>query len=219
MKILVLLNGCGHRDGSEIHEAVLTLTHIETHGCSYHCCALDENQQTTIDHLAPHSPMNTARNMLRESARIARGQILDLTSVDPNNYDALIIPGGNGTAYNLCNFATAQNHMTVHHQVEKIICDMYEQKKPIGAICIAPVLVAKVLANKGVKVTIGNDPSTAKAINSWGAIHEQCAKDQCITDHTNKIVTTPAYMYGESTLSEVSTGIEKLVIELTKFIQ
>ena len=214
MKVLVLLNGCGHQDGSEIHEASMTLLALDQQGNSFQCASLGDEQKLVIDHLTSEKTNSRSRNMMVESARIARGQIIELSEVSQAEFDALVIPGGSGTAYNFCNFALKGRSMLVNQVIAKTIEYFYRQKKPIGAICIAPVLLGKVLGSYKPKMTIGNDPEVSNIINSWGAQHMTCDKGQCVVDRENRIVTTPAFMYGDSSLSEVWQGVNSLVKEL-----
>ncbi len=208
-KIGVLLSGCGVFDGSEIHEAVLTLLALDKAGAEIVCMAPNMEQYHVINHLTQEE-MPERRNVLVESARIARGEIKDLKDVSANDIDGLIIPGGFGAAKNLCDFAFKGPDATVHPEVLRLLKELIEANKPIGAICIAPALIAKALADKKPEVTIGNDPATAEAIESMGGVHYQCSVDSFHVDEKNKIVTTPAYMLGP-TIKYVAEGIEKLV--------
>ncbi len=209
MKAAVLLAGCGHRDGSEVQEATLALLALSQCGFATRCFSLDEPQAQVMDHLTG-KPAAGARNMLLESARIARGQIEPLRGDVALHYDVLVIPGGFGVAYNLCDFAEQQQGMSVHPKVETLISSFYAAKKPIGAICIAPVLLAKTLGRYEISVTTGNAPEVAAVYQAWGAKHVQCEKSHCVVDHEHRIVTTPAYMYDDTTIAEVYAGIHEL---------
>ncbi len=209
-KIGVLLSGCGVFDGAEIHESVFTLLALNQKGAEIVCCAPDV-ELDVIDHLTKE-PAGEKRNVLTESARIARGDIRDVATVHVDELDALILPGGFGAAKNLSDFATKGADCTVNIPVEQLVGDMLEARKPVGAICIAPGTLAKVAASRGVKatLTIGNDAGTAQAINALGCEHE----DRCVTeiavDESNRVVSTPAYMLGQGP-AEVYEGIRKLV--------
>lgn len=209
-KIAVILSGCGKLDGSEIHEATLTLLNIDLNGAKYQCASIDGPQARVMDHLAGKESAEK-RNMMVESARIARGAVVKISAISPSDYDAVIFPGGFGAALNLCDFALNGGEGTkVNPAVEKIVLDFHAAKKPIGAICIAPVIVAKVLASKKARVTIGNDAATAAAINKWGAQHVNCSAEEICFDPNNLLVTTPAYMLAQD-IASVHRGIEKLV--------
>jgi len=208
-KIAVVLSGCGVFDGSEIHEATLTLLNISRNGASYQCASIDSDQFKVVDHVKK-AETGQKRNMLVESARIARGQIVGLDKIAPKDYDALIFPGGHGAALNLCSFGVEGAGMKVNPEVEKLILDFHKAKKPIGAICIAPVICAKVLSGSRVNVTIGNDAQTASVITGWGSQHTNCRAEEICFDTKNLVVTTPAYMTATS-IAEVDAGIEKLV--------
>lgn len=209
-KFAVILSGCGKLDGSEIHEATLTLLNIDLNGGQYQCASIDRNQYRVMDHAKNVELVNEKRNMLVESARIARCEIVDISKIKASDYDALVLPGGFGAALNLCDFGINGENTKVCKEVEELILEFHKAKKPIGAICIAPVLVAKVLAPYKVKVTIGNDAQTASIINKWGAEHVNCLADEICFDPTNLVVTTPAYMLAK-TIGEVHRGIEKLI--------
>jgi len=212
VKVGVLLHGCGAKDGSEIHEAVATLIGLQQVGAQVQCIAPDGDQARVIDHRSGE-PLKERRSMLVEAARIARGQIKPLSAVKAADFDALIIPGGNGTAANLCDFAEKGAAMTVMPEVAQLLANLHEQRKPIGAICIAPVIIAKVFGAKGVQVTIGNDEAVAKQITAMGAKHMVCAVTDCVVDEDNLLVTTPAYMTANN-ICEVYEGITKLCREV-----
>ncbi|MBT8341276.1 MAG: isoprenoid biosynthesis glyoxalase ElbB [Desulfatitalea sp.] len=208
-RIGVLLSGCGVFDGSEIHEAVLTLLFLDQAGAEVVCMAPDEDQLHVIDH-TDQSEMDGARNVLKESARIARGNMVDLATVTARQLDALIIPGGMGAAKNLSTFAVKGPQAEVHPQVQRIIEEMIAARKPVGALCIAPATLAKALAAHKPEVTIGTEVGTAAAIETMGAKHVACNVDQIHVDTALRIVTTPAYMLGPG-IKDVAVGIEKLV--------
>jgi len=210
-KIGVMLSGCGVFDGAEIHEATLTLLAINKQGAQAVCMAPDM-MFDVVDHFN-QKPAGEQRNVLVESARIARGDILNTKDLNTSDIDALILPGGFGAAKNLSNFAVKGADATVHPEVQRILDEMIASKKPIGAICIAPATVAKALGQYQVKVTIGNDTDTAQAIEGTGAKHIQCPVHDICIDDVNNIITTPAYMLGPG-IKDVAVGIDKLVTEV-----
>ena len=218
-KVGVILSGSGVFDGSEIHEAVITLLTIERREADYVCMAPDINQMHTIDHLTGNESEDEQRNVLVESARIARGDIKDIKDVSVDEIDALIIPGGFGAAKNLCDFAVKGADCEVNPYVKELVLSMNKAGKPIGAMCIAPTLLAKVFEGSDVKLTltIGTDKQTAEAIEKMGAIHNDCSVDDIVVDYDNRIVTTPAYMLAKG-ISEAGTGIERLVEEVLAMI-
>ena len=208
-KIGVLLSGCGVFDGAEIHESVLTLLFLDQGGADIICMAPDVPQAHVINHLKQEEAKET-RNVLEESARIARGEIKNLSDVNAEDLDALILPGGFGAAKNLSDFAFKGPGGAVNPQVKKILNDMLKLGRPIGAICIAPATVSMALNENNPELTIGNDKSTIEALESMGAKHKICSVDEIAVDEKNKIVTTPAYMLGPG-IKDVAKGIEKLV--------
>lgn len=215
-KIAVCLSGCGFLDGAEIHEAVLTLLAIDQAGAKAVCCAPDVAQASVVDHLTK-SPAAGTRNVLAESARIARGEIVNIKKVSATDVDALIFPGGFGAAKNLCSFATDGPACNVNADVERLAGEMLAAKKPIGAICIAPALLARIVGKRDLhpKLTIGNDAGTAEAINKMGAEHCNCPVTERVVDENHKIVSTPAYMLGRGP-AEVFEGIRKLVADVLR---
>ncbi len=214
-KIAVILNGCGHRDGSEIHEAVLTLLAIENAGATWEALALNKPQAMVLSHLDGRVEVGEpSRNMLRESARIARGRIKDMTLAKLDDYAAVIIPGGSGTASNLCDFATKGAKMEVATEISSFLEMAHAKRKPIGAICIAPILLAKVFGSKGARLTLGLTTSdAAHAARHLGAEVVSCAAHDCVVDTRLKLVTTPAYML-DATVAQVADGIAKLAREI-----
>ena len=216
MKIGVVLSGSGFKDGSEIREAVLTLLAISKLGAEALCIAPDVMQTDVTNNLSG-KPANEKRNVLVESARIARGQIKSTKEVNPNEIDALIFPGGYGVAKNLSTFAKDGAGCRVEPSVEVLTKRIHEQGKPLGFICIAPAMAAKIFEGKGIALTIGDDPATAKQIEQMGQRHEvKGAREVCI-DKKNKIVSTPAYMC-DAKLSDIAAGIERLVAEVISLI-
>ena len=207
-KFAVVLSGCGVYDGSEIHEAVLTLLAIDRQGGSYQCFAPNRDQMHVVNHLSGEATGET-RNVLVEAARIARGQIKDLASFTPADFDALIFPGGFGAAKNLCSFAVDGPDCTVDPTTEAAIKSMAAAAKPIGALCIAPALIARVLGH-GVSLTIGDDAGTAQAVEAMGAKHSNTAAGQVVVDQAAKLVTSPCYML-DSSISQIADGAENTV--------
>lgn len=215
-KIGVVLSGCGVRDGSEIHEAVFTLLAIDQAGCEAVCMAPDKEFPVT-DHLTMQET-GEKRNVLVESARIARGNIRNIRDVKADDLDAIIFPGGFGAARNLCDFAVKGAAASVHPEVARLLKEMATARKPIGAICIAPVVIAAVLGKElAPTVTIGNDAGTATEIEKAGARHQECPVREFVVDEKNRIVSTPAYMLANR-ISEAYEGIGKCVREVIKLI-
>ncbi|WP_370280671.1 isoprenoid biosynthesis glyoxalase ElbB [Pontibacterium sp.] len=207
-KVAVILAGCGVFDGSEIYESVLTLLRIEQNSGSYQCMAPNIEQLHVIDHLKGEEA-NESRNVLVEAARLARGNILDLADANPDDYDALIIPGGFGAAKNLSNFAVEGANCSVNEDVARFTKAMHAAGKPVGLICIAPAMTP-LLFGEGTTCTIGTDADTAAAIEAMGGKHQACPVNETVTDTDKKVVTTPAYMLAGS-ISEAASGINKLV--------
>jgi len=210
-KVAVVLSGCGFLDGAEIHESVLTLLALDQHGAKYTCCAPDVPQAGVVDHVT-HKPAEGSRNVLHESARIARGEIVDIKSVRAADFDALVLPGGYGAARNLCDFATKGAQCSVNAEVERVVGEFLQARKPIGAICIAPALVARVAGKRAIqaKLTIGQDRGTADALVAMGCVHENQPVTEIAVDNDHRIVSTPAYMLGPGP-AQVWEGIRKLV--------
>jgi enhancing lycopene biosynthesis protein 2 len=216
-KIGIILSGCGYLDGSEIHEAVLTMLAVDKAGAEMIIMAPDIPQKHVVNHLNGNESAGESRNTLLESARIARGTIKPIKDVSAGTLDALLLPGGYGAAKNLCDFAFKGTGMSVLPEVEKIVREIHSQGKPIGFICIAPVIAAKTLGDGKIKLTIGDDPGTAKAINEMGGVHVNCSTEDCLIDREHKVVSTPAYMLGPN-IAKVFAGIEKLVITVIGMI-
>lgn len=216
-KIAVLLSGCGVFDGTEIHESVLTLLSLSKAGAQYQCFAPDINQMHVVNHFTGEVDKTATRNVLVESARIARGEVKATTELDITDFDALVIPGGFGAAKNLCNFATNGSECEVNPLVTDFINEFILAKKPVGFICIAPMMIPR-LYGHGAKGTIGNDVDTVAAFNLMGGHHQAATVHDIVVDEANKIVSTPAYMLAGN-IDEAHSGIEKLVakvLELAK---
>jgi enhancing lycopene biosynthesis protein 2 len=208
--VAVILSGCGVFDGSEIHESVLTLLALDKAGAKAICTAPDIPQYHVINHLTQQPVPGETRNVLVESARIARGKITPLAQLDVASVDAVILPGGFGAAKNLCTFALAGKDFTVHEQVANVLRKAHQLGKPIGLVCIAPAIAARLFGPEKVEFTIGTDAGTAQALEASGAVHVNCNVFNAVVDRQRKIVTTPAYMLA-TRISEAEAGITKLV--------
>ncbi len=208
------MSGCGVFDGAEIHESVLALLALDRHGAAYQCFAPDIDQFHVINHISGDE-MDESRNVLIESARIARGKIKALSEFDATTYDALLLPGGFGAAKNLSNLAFAGPECVVNTDLEHAVTAMVEAGKPIGALCISPAVIARILA--GARVTIGDDPGTAGAIEAMGGIHQKTTHAEIVIDERLKLVTSPCYML-DASISQIADGAENTVsalLELT----
>ena len=213
----VILSGCGVYDGSEIHETVISLLALDRAGAEVVIMAPDM-EQAVVNHLTGEPVEGATRNVLEESARIARGEISDIAKVKAADLDALFVPGGFGAAKNLCDFAFKGPDCEVHPEVARLIQEIVAAKKPLAAVCIAPALVAKVLGTDlDPQVTIGTDEETAGAVSSMGATHISCPVKEFVIDQKNKIITSPAYMLAGS-ISEAAEGIEKTVKALMEML-
>lgn len=209
-KVAVILSGCGYLDGSEITETVISLLELDKNGAKVQCFAPDKKQFHVINHISTKED-NNDRNILEEAARIARGDIKALTELNPENFDALLIPGGYGMAKNLSDFAVKGVNFSVDKNLSDILSDFLIKKKPIGAICISPLIVVASLKDKvtkKIKVTIGNDPDNF--IEQIGGINIKCNADEYVVDEENMIISSPAYMQDDP-LSKISEGIAKTV--------
>ena len=206
-KFAVVLSGSGVFDGSEIHETTLSLYAIMKNGGEYEIFAPDIDQHHVINHITGEE-MNEKRNVLIESARIARGQIRNLRDFRADDFDAILFPGGFGAAKNLSSFAFDGVNCKINGEVENTIRAMKDQNKPIGALCISPVLVAKLL--DGVQLTIGQDKGTADAVEQMGAKHKKTNHGEVIMDKENKVFTTPCYML-DSNILQIGEGADNVV--------
>ena len=209
-KIGVLLSGCGVQDGSEIYEAVLTLLALEKAGAEWLAMAPDTEQSHVVNHYTGEESRLENRNVLPEAARLVRGKIMSVGEVSAHEIDALIIPGGFGVVKNLCSFAADGVDAKVNANVERLIQELHGLGKPIGAICIAPILVALALRGQNPTLTVGTDAATSLALNRLDAHHHVTAVDEIFVDAANKLVSTPAFMLAESA-AEAEPGITKLV--------
>lgn len=208
-RVAVILSGCGVYDGSEIYESVLTLLRLDQQGAEVQCFAPDMPQMHVINHLTGDVMDGEQRGVLEESARLVRGDIKPLSDAEVGNFDAVILPGGFGAAKNLSDFAVKGGDLSVNAELAAFIETMHSAGKPIGLMCIAPAMCARLLGSD-THFTIGNDAETAAAIEATGAVHQNCTVDEVCVDQHKKLVTTPAYMLANS-ISEAASGINKLV--------
>ncbi len=210
-KIAVVLCGSGFKDGSEIRESIGVLLALDQHQAEAFCFAPDDFQHDVVNCLTGEIDPLQERNMLVESARIARGKIKPLHDLDPEKFDGIIIPGGFGAAKNLCSFALKGIQGEVRFDLDKILKKFHLLKKPIGAVCIAPAIVALTFRETKLQLTVGESSPTADSLIKLGHEHIICASDSAVWDKNNKIASTPAYMNDQATLSDIFKGIDKLV--------
>lgn len=216
-KFAVVIAGCGHRDGTEITEAVSTLIALSETGSQYKVFAPEMSFNVVNPLVGHHEPTGETRNTLVESARIARGDVEPMEALKAAEFDGLVFPGGFGAALHLCTWAQNGAKCEVHPEVERVIREFYANQKPIAAICIAPALMARVLGSEGITITLGKkDKVTSSEIAKTGAILEECNVDDFVSDREHRIITTPAYMFGEARPFEVFTGIRKAIRELVE---
>jgi enhancing lycopene biosynthesis protein 2 len=214
-RFAVILSGCGNKDGAEIHESVMTLWALQKHGADYQCFAPDIPQHHVLNFITGEE-MAESRNVLVESARIARGNISNLKDYKAADYDGLVMPGGLGVAKNLSTFAFEGPDCSVDEDVARAVRETAAENKPIGALCIAPAVIAKVLGN--VTVTIGQDAGTEAALARMGAFHEKTSHGEITIDREHKIVTTPCYML-EGRVDQIGDGAENLVKAMLEMVR
>ena len=218
-KVGVLLSGCGVNDGAEIHESVITMLALDRAGAEMVLMAPNIDQMHVVNHYTGQE-MDEYRNVLVESSRIARGNIKDMAEISANDMDALIIPGGFGVAKNLCDYAMAGPDCSINPDVYRLISELKLLNKPIGAICIAPAMMAKILGelDESANMTIGFDETTSKDIEAMGSVHVECQVSEMVVDEEKNLVTTPAYMVAK-TIKDAADGIEKLVKQVLSMIK
>ncbi|GLP97563.1 isoprenoid biosynthesis glyoxalase ElbB [Paraferrimonas sedimenticola] len=214
-KVAVLLSGCGVFDGAEIHESVITLLSLARAGVAVQCYAPNREQLHVVNHLTGEVEAGQGRNILVEAARIARGEVKPLEDYQ-GDCDALILPGGFGAAKNLCNFALVGADNELHQDVQEFVEAFISANKPVGFVCISPVMMPKLLP-AGVRGTIGTDADTAAAFNAMGGEHQSACVDAIVVDERYKVVSTPAYMLAGN-ITEAADGIEKLVAQVVDWI-
>ncbi len=219
-KVAVLLSGCGYLDGAEVREAVLTLLALDQHGAQVQCIAPNATQFHVVNHVTGEAVPGAQRNMLEEASRISRmGKCLDLAQARAQDFDALLMPGGYGVAKNHCTFAFKGPQAEVRPDVAAFLSEFFAAGKPVGAICIAPALVALALYGRhdSASMTLGNDAGVAAAMAELGQHHQNTPNSRDIViDEAHKLVTTPAYMFDDARLGDVFVGIERCVAEVLK---
>ena len=218
-KVGVLLCGCGVNDGAEIHESVITMLALDRAGAEMVLMAPNIDQMHVVNHYTGQE-MDEYRNVLVESSRIARGNIKDMAEISANDMDALIIPGGFGVAKNLCDYAMSGPDCSINPDVYRLISELKLLNKPIGAICIAPAMMAKILGelDESANMTIGSDETTSQDIEAMGSVHVECQVSEMVVDEEKNLVTTPAYMEAK-TIKDAADGIEKLVKQVLSMIK
>ena len=212
-KVAVILSGCGVFDGAEIQESVFALLALEQRGIAWQCYAPDILQHHVINHMTGEE-MPEKRNVMIEASRIVRGDVKALDTLDVQQYDALLIPGGFGVAKNLSDFAFQGQTMKVDDTVLQVCKGFKDAGKPAAYACIAPALLTEVYG-KGINLTIGDDPETARTLEAMGARHQNCEVNNTVVDEQHKVVTTPAYMLAKN-INEAWLSLDSLVAKLVK---
>lgn len=212
MKLAIVLSGCGVYDGAEIREATLTMLAADRNGCEYQLFAPNIRQHHVINHLTGEE-MDETRMVLIEAARIARGNIKPLSEYNQTDFDALIFPGGFGVAKNLCSYAFDGTDMKIDKVVEKVVRDTHDAGKPIGALCISPIMIAALIP--GAEVTLGTDKKYDGEVAKLGGINKTTENKKVVIDAKNKIVSTPCYM-NDARISDIADGADMLVREIIK---
>jgi enhancing lycopene biosynthesis protein 2 len=218
-RIAVILSGCGYLDGTEIREAVAILWALDKHGAEAHCFAPDEDQFEVVDHLTGKTVLGDKRNMLRESARIARGEIKPLSELRVDEFAAIVMPGGFGAAKNLSSFARQGASGSVQPNLLKILRSALEEHKPIGAVCISPAVLAIAFKDVGLSLTVGQEGTESAEIGKLGHHHFVKNVNDALLDSAHHIVTSPAYMYDKAPLHEVFEGVELLVLKVLELTE
>ncbi|MCB1218827.1 isoprenoid biosynthesis glyoxalase ElbB [bacterium] len=216
-KIGVVLSGCGVFDGSEIHEAVAVLLALSRAGVQYRCLAPDMQQMHVVNHFTGEVSSAESRNVLHESARIARGDVVSLGNVTATDFDGYVFPGGFGAAKNLSNFAVAGGNCEVNEQVSRLVRDAHSRKIPMAFLCISPVIAGRLLAGNGVQVTIGDDDEAMAAFDVMGATHVICQACEMVRDEDNLVISSPAYMKADN-IAEVFDDITQSVNALLEMV-
>ncbi|MDR2424791.1 MAG: isoprenoid biosynthesis glyoxalase ElbB [Prevotellaceae bacterium] len=210
----VILSGCGVLDGAEIHEATILMLAIKKAGHKWYAFAPDQYQADAVNHCTGEA-MPESRNVMVESARIARQNIEPLDSLAPESFDAIILPGGFGVAKNLCSYAREGENFSLIPALKTVLDKARELGKPVGATCIAPILLPKIYA--GCRITLGNECQASEDAVKNGAVHQTCTHGETVVDERYKLVTTPAYML-DADIAQVAQGIENMVAEILKLV-
>jgi enhancing lycopene biosynthesis protein 2 len=210
-RVAVILSGCGNKDGAEIRESVLTLLALDSLDVNVKIFAPDIEQDHVTNHLTGKE-VPEKRNVLVESARIARGEISALNLAKAQDFDAVILPGGMGAAENLSSFAKSGEQGKVNSDLTNLLNDFYKNKRPIGAICIAPSILGLLFGKNEISLTLGNEKDPlVLTLEKTGCRHKGATVRDIVVDEQNRLVTTPAYMDGKARLKDISEGIHKLV--------
>jgi enhancing lycopene biosynthesis protein 2 len=226
MKIGVLLSGCGVYDGAEIQETVFALLAIEELGAEAICLSVNKNQHHVVNHLTGEE-MPESRNMLVEAARIARGAVHDISTFDNTQIDALVIPGGFGSAKNFTTWAFEGPNGSILPEIKELIQQCISDKKPIAALCVSPVIVGLALNQSDLQatMTLGTDKEKSpyeinafsSGLSQTGVQVEMKTIREIALDEKLKIVSAPCYMM-DASIVEIRTNIQQAMQALIQLI-
>jgi enhancing lycopene biosynthesis protein 2 len=209
-KVWVLLAGSGLHDGTEVHEAALVQLALARLGASVAFCAPEVAQAHVIDHLRGDVSRAESRSVLIESARIARGPVESLATLDPASVEALVIPGGYGVVKNLCDYAFCAREAKLEKSVAALIEHTSKRGVPIASMCMANVLVARALGHRGVRLSLGWDAMLDADCAAWGARVVKSTAKLAVIDRDVRVASTSAFS-GSSDISIVAEGIERTI--------
>lgn len=223
MKVGILLSGCGVYDGSEIQETISAMLALEESGVEYIGISINKNQHHVINHI-DGSEQHETRNMLVESARIMRGNVVDISTITPADIDGLVIPGGFGNAKNLSNWAFNGPDGEILPEVKLLLINLINIGKPIAALCVSPILLSLALKDSKEVPTLTLGSSKEKSPYDIKAFHEGIEKigsksiekgiKEISVDEKNRIICAPCYMQDTSLLEvrkNARLAIEKLI--------
>jgi enhancing lycopene biosynthesis protein 2 len=226
MNIGVLLSGNGVYDGAEIQEAVLTLLAIDEMGWNAVCISVDKPQHHVINHLTGEV-MDESRNMLVEAARIARGQVIRIDEISPADIDALIIPGGFGSAKNFTSWAFDGPAGTILPEVKLLLVNLVNVGKPIVALCVSPVVIAKAFEGSTIHPTLSLGSSSEPSpydiygfnagLEQTGAVTEERTIREVLIDPVNRIICAPCYMMN-ARITEIYANINQAMMALNEIL-
>jgi len=221
--VAVVLSGCGVMDGAEVTEAVGLIVSLSQAGFGMAFYAPDRFQANVIDHYRGVAA-GESRNILSEAARIARGNIKPLSAIRPEAHCAIVFPGCFGAAKNLCNFAEAGGRANLYEDVQAALSPFVEERKPIVALCAAPLVLGLIARNCGIsgsRITFGGyaeGKAMVDALGVWGQTHVEMPVDGACVDEGHRFVSVPAYMYGGATPAQVFAGCQAAVAALKQLL-
>lgn len=220
-RIALFLSGSGYLDGSEITEATSLIIALSKYGIAVDFFAPNRNQSDVVNHNT-NQESSESRNILIESARITRGNVLPLDEFNAELYNAVVLPGGFGAVKNFTTFLQDGHNAQLHSDIKKALENAIFHKLWIVGICAAPLVIALALRDLNIEnstISFGDQNNSVdfiNALNHWKIKHAETKIDEHHIDYHNKLITSGAYMFHDASPYDIYICSDIIIKELSE---